>query len=368
MSRSSRRFVTVLASLTVVLVALVLVVPRVVGSGAPESGLPVSYEVPQGASVRAVGEDLEALGVIDSAWRFRTAAEGAGLSRVLRPGRFELVTGMDVDAAIAVLAAGPIDPLLAAGVRFTVPEGLALAETLAALDAAFDDVSLADLTAVLDERRQGPGEGRLVLPDWVPDPSNPRPGVVEAFEGLLWPQTYEVAVGADARTILQTMIDQLAREMDAVAPDGVVSEGGAPIDRYELLTMASLVERETRVDSERVEVAGVIANRLGDGMRLEIDATLSYAKGDLSAIPLAVDRDIDSPFNTYRNAGLPPGPISGVGRAALAAAARPADTTAYFYVLDPACDGTHRFAAGFDEHQRNVAAFRAARDAGACDR
>lgn len=367
MSRSSRRFVTVLMALALVTVVVLLVVPRVTGSTGPESGLPITYEVLQGASVRAVGDDLEALGVIDSSRRFRTAAEDAGLVRTLQPGRFELVTGMDVEAAIAVLAAGPIDPLLAEGVRFTVPEGLTVADTLEAIDAAFDDVGLADLTAVLDERRQGPGDGRLVLPDWVPDPSSPRPGVVEPYEGLLWPETYEVAVGADARTILQTMIDQLEREMDAVAPDGVIADGGASVDRYELLAMASLVERETRVDSERALVAGVIANRLRDGMRLEIDATLSYAKGDLSAIPLAVDRDIDSPFNTYRNAGLPPGPISGVGRAALMAAARPEDTSAYFYVLDPACDGTHRFAAGFDEHQRNVAAFRAARDAGACE-
>jgi UPF0755 protein len=132
------------------------------------------------------------------------------------------------------------------------------------------------------------------------------------------------------------------------------------------MTIASLVERETNVDSERPLVSGVIHGRLKNGMRLEIDATLSYTKGDLTAIPLDVDRQSASPYNTYRVAGLPPGPISGVGRASLEAAAQPEETAFRFYVLAPACDGSHVFAVTFAEHSRNVTAFRAARDAGAC--
>lgn len=361
LSTGSRRFLATLAVLVLLAVGGAVVLPRVLSGSGPEAGLPVEYVVAKGATVRAVGEDLEALGVIDSALRFRIAADGAGLATVLRPGRFALVTGMDIDAAIAALAAGPLEEELAAGQRFTVREGLTVAETLVDLDAAFDDLTAEDFRAVLDARLAGPGEGLLVLPDWAPEPSAPPAGVTEPYEGLLWPQTYEVRVGATAQEVLQTMLDQLAREMDEV-----LASAGGDADPWRLLTVASLVERETRVDAERPVVAGVIANRLADGMRLEIDATLSYAKGDLSAVPLDVDRDIDSPYNTYRVAGLPPGPISGVGRASLAAAAAPAATDAYFYVLDPACDGTHRFAATFAEHQRNVTAFRAARDAGAC--
>ena len=362
LSVASRRFLAVLGMLVIVVVGSVV---ALTARGGPdvEPGLPIAYEVEPGASVRAVGEDLEALGVIDSALRFRTRGERVGLASVLRPGTFELTTGMGIDEAIAVLAAGPSQAVVAAGERFTVQEGLTVEETLARIAEQLDHLDVAALRAVLDERLElGPGEGRLTVPDGLPEPGS-REGTVEPWEGYLWPQTYEVPVDAPAEVVLQTMLDQLGAELARVAPVASPwSEGGA----WALLTVASLVERETRVDAERVVVAGVIANRLREGMRLEIDATLSYAKGDLSAIPLDVDRDIQSPYNTYRNAGLPPGPISGVGRASLEAAAAPAATTALFYVLAPECDGTHRFADTFDQHSRNVAEFRRARDAGAC--
>jgi UPF0755 protein len=174
-----------------------------------------------------------------------------------------------------------------------------------------------------------------------------------------------VFADATPREVLQRFVDQTASEMARIT-DGDLTVLGAVRTRHELMTIASLVERETNVDAERPLVSGVIHGRLADGMRLEIDATLSYTKGDLTAIPLDVDRQSSSPYNTYRVAGLPPGPISGVGRASLEAAATPEETAFRFYVLAPACDGSHVFAVGFAEHTRNVTAFRAARDAGAC--
>ena len=363
LSRGSRRFLAFIGASVVLVLAAIAVLTFDRGPDV-EPGLAVVYEVEPGASVRAVGEDLEALGVIDSAFAFRSAGERAGLAAALQPGTFALVTGMAIDEAIAVLAAGPDQGVQIEGVTFTVQEGLDVEDTLARIVEQLDHLTVEELRAVLDERLElGPGEGRLVVPDAVPEPGS-RSGTVEPWEGFLWPQTYEVPVDAPAEVVLQTMLDQLGAELARVSPVASPwSEGGA----WALLTVASLIERETQVDAERVVVAGVIANRLRDGMRLEIDATLSYAKGDLSSIPLDVDRDLDSPFNTYRNAGLPPGPISGVGRASLEAAAAPGSTTALFYVLAPECDGTHRFADTFDEHTRNVAEFRSARDAGACE-
>jgi UPF0755 protein len=203
-----------------------------------------------------------------------------------------------------------------------------------------------------------------VLPDWWPDVTD-APADVDLLEGVLWPQTYEVFTDVGARAVLQRLVDQTVREMARVA-DGDVTVAGIVRTRHELMTIAALIERETNVDAERPLVSGVIHGRLADGMRLEIDATLSYAKGDLRAIPLDVDRSSASPYNTYRIPGLPPGPISGVGRASLEAAVDPETTPFRFYVLAPACDGSHVFAVTFAEHSRNVAAFRAARDAGAC--
>jgi len=333
------------------------------GDTAVAAGTPVTYEVRAGQSVRSVGDELAELDVIRSTLRFRRVAEEVGLAAVLRPGRFSLVTGMSAEDAVALLAAGPVEGLRRPTVRVQVIEGLLLGDTLSAIAAQLDHVALEELEAVVAATRDG-AEGALTLPDWWPDVTE-APADVDLLEGVLWPQTYDVFTDATPRAVLQRFVDQTVTEMARVA-DSDVQVGGALRTRHELMTIASLVERETNVDSERPLVSGVIHGRLADRMRLEIDATLSYAKGDLTAIPLDVDRQSASPYNTYRIAGLPPGPISGVGRASLEAAAAPEETAFRFYVLAPACDGSHVFAVTFAEHSRNVTAFRAARDAGAC--
>ena len=333
---------------------------------AADAGDPVVYEVRSGQSVRSVGDELAELDVIGSTLRFRRVAEEAGLASVLRPGRFELTTGMSAEDAVGMLAAGPVEGLRRPTARVQVIEGLLLSDAVAAIAEQLEHLVLADLEEVIDATREGADEagGALTLPDWWPDVTDSPEGV-DLLEGVLWPQTYDVFLDASARDVLQRLVDQTAREMERIT-DGDITIGGMVRTRHELMTIASLVERETNVDSERPLVSGVIHGRLGDGMRLEIDATLSYTKGDLTAIPLDVDRQSASPYNTYRVAGLPPGPISGVGRASLEAAAQPEETALRFYVLAPPCDGTHVFAVSYAEHLRNVAAFRAARDAGAC--
>lgn len=328
-----------------------------------ETGQPVEYSVERGATVRDVGDDLAELGVVSSSVRFRIQAGNSGLDARLLPGLFELETGMAIEDAIDVLAAGPIAP---PSVRFVVPEGLALELTLERLDEQFDAYTVEDFRAVLDERVEAGenADGVLSLPEWVPEPADAGDEVIEPFEGLLWPQTYEVSDEATPLEVLQTMIDQLAQEVDAIPQaQRTAAEEELGLDPYAVLVVASLIERETQVDAERPTVAGVIANRLADGMRLQIDATVLYARGEHTARVLTEDTEIDSPYNTYAVEGLPPTPISGVGSAALEAAYDPEDVSYFFYVLDPACDGSHRFADTIDEHNVNVEAFR---EAGGC--
>jgi UPF0755 protein len=364
-SRRRRRAVVVLVALLVIATAIALWPSRESGRTAegPGGGTPVVYEVRSGQSVRSVGDELAELEVIGSTLRFRRIAEEQGLAAVLRPGRFELATGMSAEEAVALLAAGPVEGVRRPTVRVQVIEGLMLGDTLAAVATQHPGIELADLEAVVEATRAGEGEG-LTLPDWWPDVTQAPEGV-DLLEGLLWPETYDVFTDADARAVLQRLVDQTVAEMARIT-DADVDIQGSTRTRHELMTIASLVERETNVDAERTLVSGVIHGRLSDRMRLEIDATLSYAKGDLTAIPLDVDRQSASPYNTYRVAGLPPGPISGVGRASLTAAAQPEETAFRFYVLAPACDGNHVFSVTFAEHTRHVNAFRAARDAGAC--
>ncbi|GGI07343.1 endolytic transglycosylase MltG [Egicoccus halophilus] len=334
------------------------------GEGGIEAGRPVELTVESGESVRAVGDRLADLGVIRNPTTFRIAAGDADLATQLQPGAYDLETGMGSEAAIDTLIAGPVrgGP---AGLRFTVQEGLTVEQTLARLDAQFDAHDEDDFREVLDERvAAGANDpGVLVLPDWVPEPAEMPEEIVEPFEGLLFPETYEVAEDATPLEVLQRMVDQLAIVVEEVPADRRADAERRGLDRFEVLTLASLVERETRVDAERQTVAGVIENRLEEGMRLQIDASVIYAVGEPRDVVLLEDLEVEHPYNTYLVDGLPPGPISGMGRASLLAAFDPEDVAYRYYVLAPECDGSHEFAETLDEHNRNVAAFR---EAGRC--
>lgn len=322
-----------------------------------EPGQPVEYTVEQGMSVRAVGDDLAELGVVGSSTRFRLAAGEAGLASVLQPGLFELETRMETEEVIDVLAAGPVAPPT---ITFTVPEGLPVELTLEELDASFEHLTIEDFEAALDARTEAGSndDGQLELPGWVPEPADAPDGVEQPYEGLLWPQTYEVADDATAQEVLQVMIDQLDQEMAAIPGELVTAAEGRGLSRYDVLVIASLVEREARAPEDRPTIAGVIMNRLADEMRLQIDATVLYARGDHTDRVLFEDTEIDSPYNTYQVEGLPPTPIAGVGTAALEAAFDPADVPYRFYVLGPECGPSHVFAETAEEHEENVAVFR----------
>lgn len=328
-----------------------------------EPGQSVAYEVARGASVRAVADDLAELGVVRSGVRLRLAAEEEGLSQTLQPGLFEFETGMEVDDAVAILAAGPVTP---PQIRFTVQEGLTVEQTLERLAEQFDDHDVADFRAVLDERTEAGtnAPGVLQIPEWVPEPGDIEDDLIEPYEGVLFPETYDVADDATPLDILQRMVEQLGRVL-ATIPDELIADAEArERTLYENLVLASLIERETRVDDERGIIAGVIENRLEEGMRLQIDATVVYALGGGPRQQVFFsDLEIDHPHNTYRIDGLPPTPIAGAGAASLRAAFEPDDVPFRFYVLDAACDGSHVFAETGEQHEVNVQAFR---DANRC--
>ena len=324
-----------------------------------EPGQPVEYTVVRGMSVRTVGQELEELGVLGSSLRFRLDADEAGLAEELQPGSFAFETGMSTEEVIEVLAAGPLQP---PSIRFTVEEGLTVAQTLERLDEQFDAYDVEDFRGVLDARTEA-GEDApevLQLPSWFPEPAGRGEEVRDPYEGALWPQTYEVSDEAAPQEVLQVMVDQLQEEMLAIPDDVMATAQARGHTLYDLLTIASLIERETRVTEERATVAGVIENRLEEGMRLQIDATVLYALEDPGPVVSLEDLEVDSPYNTYAVEGLPPTPISGVGTASLQAAFAPEDVEYLYYVLSPACDGTHVFAETGEEHQENVEAYRAA--------
>jgi UPF0755 protein len=179
-----------------------------------------------------------------------------------------------------------------------------------------------------------------------------------SLEGFLFPDTYRFAVGISAEEVARHLVERFIavwREESFNVPE----PWGSPLD---IVTLASLVEAETSIASERARVAGVYLNRLRRGMLLQCDPTVVYAlkrRGEWRGRLLRIHWEIDDPFNTYRNPGLPPGPINSPGRAALAAALQPEETPFLYFVAQPG--GGHAFSRTLAEHNRAVARLRASR-------
>ena len=357
LSRSSKWFLAVCGVVVLAIGAGLLYLDgRLGGMGEPqvEPGQDVEVEVPPGTSVRALADELAERGVVRRSGSFVNAAADAQLDQQLQPGGYDLETGMSDDEAVEVFLEGPVR---SASVRYTIPEGWAVERIVERLGATFEEHDEDDFRAVLDERIEAGenAEDVLVLPDWFPEPAEAGDEVVEPFEGAFFPETYEVGPDATPREAMQRMVDQTARVMDRV-----LEETGTDIEPYTLLVKGSLVERETFIAEERSRISGVIDNRLQAGMRLQVDATVLYARGEHTERVLYEDTEIDSPYNTYQVEGLPPTPIAAPGEAALTAAAEPEEHDYMFYVLAPECDGSHQFAEGSSGHEANVAEFRAA--------
>lgn len=197
-----------------------------------------------------------------------------------------------------------------------------------------------------------------------PDPNAPSP-----IEGRWFPDTYLLPRGASAQSLSDRLSERFS-EIAAQLPSRYPKVKGKSLTRAEVITLASIVERETSAGAERATIAGVLLNRLNKRMRLECDATIQYARERAQAAGL-LDvghkqklsyRDIDavkkSPFNTYEHRGLPPAPICNPGRAALEAAIRPRSSKYLFYVMSPA-QGRHRFSEKYADFLRDKALYKA---------
>jgi UPF0755 protein len=241
-------------------------------------------------------------------------------------------------AAVAFLGAAAVLAVLLsrAGTetfRITVVEGLTVEQTLD---------SLASQTGFTVDELAAPLLDGTVESDLLPRP----PEALRDWEGLLFPDTYDVTDRQTPAEILQRLADTAGARISSVDWSEAERRG---LSVYEGIVIASMIEREAAVDGDRPLISSVIYNRLDIGMPLQIDATVVYAVGGYPEGGLTLDDlRVDSPYNTYRIDGLPPTPISGVGRASLEAAAAPADTGYFFYVLASA-DGGHAFAEDYDE-------------------
>lgn len=296
-----------------------------------DPGDAVAVRIQDGWGVRQIGDALADDQVVGSSLAFQLYA-GVTRSGPFQAGEYELQRDMGVRAAARELEAGPEVTFQ----ELAVPPGLRLVE----IAERVGELSGLDAETFLTLARSCPGCS----------PYQP-PGQA-SLEGLLYPDTYLVADHEDERAVLDVML----RRFDEVAVElGLAPAATGGIGSYETVIVASLIESEAVVDGDRPKIARVVANRLADGMPLQIDATVLYAigaRGRLQTTP--EERAVQSPFNTYAVAGLPPTPISSVTAASLEAALAPAEGPWRYYVLIDE-DGRHAFAATLAEHEQNVA-------------
>lgn len=303
------------------------------------AGSEVEVEIPVGSTARTISTLLAESGVIVDAGAFEQAVKQRGAADKLKAGMYTLTAGTDTSELIDTLVKGPppADVYLV-----TVIEGLTINETLASL-AGQTPYTVAELKApLLDGTVDSP-----YLPEKAPAGEDD----IIRWEGLLAPDTYEFLANASAATIVGRLADTLAKRVEATDWSALEARGLTP---YDGLIIASLIEKEAKLDEERPTIASVIVNRLDRGMALQIDATIIYALGENQGQVTLADLQVDSPYNTYLNPGLPPTPIGGVRPASLAAAAAPADTEYLYYVLVDK-DGTHGFSKTLEEHNRKKA-------------
>ena len=308
-----------------------------VAAHAPLAGLtqPVSLTVQSGASAAAVGRQLSEQGVLPSPRLFRVWARLSGAADQLKAGEYELTPGLSMTGVLDLLVAGRVKLY-----PFTILEGWTWRDVRDAMDAS----SVVFKTVDFDSAES--------MAAYLP-------GKPEHAEGRLFPDTYTIARGtADVELLRQAaelMSERLAAAWESRSAD-------LPLQTpQELLTLASIIERETSLDDERPEVAGVFIRRLRKGMRLQTDPTVIYGLGDsfdgnLTRAHLLTD----TPYNTYTRGGLPPTPIAMPGEASLQAAAHPRDGDSIFFVASAELDGSHVFSVTLEQHNAAVAAYIAA--------
>jgi UPF0755 protein len=271
----------------------------------------VRFQVRRGLAARGVAHDLVDQGLLRNPWSFLIWVKLFGHPGAIKPGVYEL-SSHDLGWTIfQKFRRGP--PL----VRVTFPEGWTSKQMAALLDSRGVTPAAEFLTTVNKEKR----------------------------EGFLFPDTYFFEQGLTADQVIGRMT---ARFKDKVPKDFKDRAQTMNLSYGQLVTLASIVEKEARAPQERPIIAGVFYNRLKKHWRLESCATVEYALGQWKPKLTYKDLEVESPYNTYRHAGLPPGPIGNPGAAALDAAAHPAQTDMMFFVADG--QGTHRFSRYYNEH------------------
>ena len=277
------------------------------------------FVISKGTSASQVGNKLQSSGLIKSALAFKIYTQFTGQSGKLQSGQFKLSPSFSLFQNINALLNGPVE------VWVTIPEGLRREE----IAAKFASGLSKDNSFSADFLQASKGK-----------------------EGYLFPDTYLFPLDATPSAIVKKMTDTFNSRTLGLAPHG------PSLTFAETVTLASILERETKTDAERPVVAGILINRLNAGIALQVDASVQYAVGTSKnwwPILSLTDLKINSPYNTYKHSGIPPTPIANPGLSSLNAAFNPAQTEYLYYIHDP--EGQIHYAKTLSEHNANVAKY-----------
>jgi UPF0755 protein len=301
----------------------------------------VPFRIQQGESIATVADDLQKLNLIRNTFVFRIRARMLNAEQKVQAGDFSMRRNMTVDEVLESLSKARLNDR-----EVTIIEGLRLEQ-------------IANIFA-----QKGWDKNKFILAvtqeDWQFGFLNDKPPGA-SVEGFLFPDTYKIPASFDEKQIVEMMLTRFGDQYNATLRQKAREGPGI----YKVVTMASIIEREAAKDDERPLIAGVFYNRLSKNMMLETDPTVQWARDTRDSqkdptfskwwtVPTKEDLQIDSPYNTYKVTGLPPGPICNPGLAALQAATEPYSTEYLYFVATGASDHSHAFAKTYEEHQANI--------------
>lgn len=310
-------------------------------SGAAE---PIRLTIDKGMKAQRVAELLEQKGLIRNAKIFGGWMKLKGEGSRFQAGVYELTPGMSREQIVAKLNNGEI--VAAATMRFTIPEGFTVVQMA-------DRLSKAGQTKRDEFLQAAANPAQWTGSAWTSQiPLNEQ--LRYPLEGYLFPDTYEMRTESTSADIINRMLSELDNKLNQLPEDWQTTLQERELSVHQLLTIASLIEREVVIDEERPIVSSVIANRLNKKMPLQIDATIQYLLDKPKEKLLEGDLKVESPYNTYLNPGLPPGPIATPSLASIEAALYPDETDFYYYVTKKDGSNSHLFAVTFKQHQKNI--------------
>lgn len=280
-----------------------------------------------GSALPQIAQQLEQAGVVGNAQRFIRLVRWREATQKIRAGEYEFAEAATPGEVLDRLIAGDVIK-----VRITIPEGFALREIAARAAAAGIGTAEQFRQAAIDPVR--------LKKLGIPGPS---------LEGYLFPETYIVTSTTTPEQLVRAMVAQFERQL---TPDLLAAARARGLARHELVTLASIIQKEAGAEEEMPLIAGVFHNRLRKGMRLQADPTVIYGVAGFDGNLTRRHLETPTPYNTYTRGGLPPGPIASPGLAALKAAAMPAPTQALYFVARG--DGRHEFNVTLEAHNRAV--------------